>query len=407
MDYIILRDAQSISTAEPFDFPMAPVGPMAGGMGAASRGAPRDPTAAVIERAELSPRELRDTARDPSVRAVAPPFPTKLIKPVDLDTDDDAAWGVDAVGATTSPFTGAGVTVAVLDTGIDADHSAFNGVNITEKDFSGSGNGDEDGHGTHCAGTIFGRDVDGQRIGVAPGVTDAFIGKVLGPNGGDTAMIVDGVKWASDNGADVISMSLGYDFPGLVDLLIEQHDFPADAAASYALQGYRANLRLFDALMNMLKSTMLGGFSNGALICAAAGNENEQARPAHLEIAVALPAAADGVLSVGALRQGSNGLTVASFSNTFPQIAAPGVGILSAKAGGGLMSLSGTSMATPHVAGVAALWWEALRSIAAQPTAQHVLARLLATASRSGLASGVDEADVGVGIVSAPKSPLS
>ena len=110
--------------------------------------------------------------------------------------------------------------MAVLDTGIDAAHAAFAGVSIVERDFTGEGNGDQHGHGTHCAGTIFGRDVQNTRIGVAPGVTKAFIGKVLGTNGGASDEIVNAIQWAVDQGAHVISMSLGMDFPGFVDFLV-------------------------------------------------------------------------------------------------------------------------------------------------------------------------------------------
>ena len=70
--------------------------------------------------------------------------------------------------------------VAVLDTGIDPNHVAFNGVNLTRRNFTAEGDDDLHGHGTLCAGTIFGRDVNGLRIGVARGVSDAIIGKVLG-----------------------------------------------------------------------------------------------------------------------------------------------------------------------------------------------------------------------------------
>ncbi len=117
------------------------------------------------------------------VLAVAPSIPMKLIAPLDVGVTpaaDDLAWGVKAVGADTSPLTGNGIVVAVLDTGIDKNHPAFAGVQIIEKDFTGEGNGDQHGHGTHCAGTIFGRTTDGKRIGVAPGVNKALIGKVLG-----------------------------------------------------------------------------------------------------------------------------------------------------------------------------------------------------------------------------------
>jgi len=95
-----------------------------------------------------------------------------------------------------------GITVAVLDTGIDSTHPAFTGVTLIEEDFSGSGNGDVQGHGSHCAGTIFGRDVDGTRIGVAPGVDRALIGKVLGDDGsGDSIGLFRGIQWATDQGA--------------------------------------------------------------------------------------------------------------------------------------------------------------------------------------------------------------
>src|SRR5690606_41473924 len=90
----------------------------------------------------------------------------------------DVTWGVKAMGAYTSPFDGSGIVVAVLDTGIDPTHPAFAGVNLTRRNFTTAGDDDTHGHGTHCAGTIFGRAVNGTRIGVAPGVTEAVIGKV-------------------------------------------------------------------------------------------------------------------------------------------------------------------------------------------------------------------------------------
>src|SRR6185369_17260894 len=150
------------------------------------------------------------------------------------------AWGIEAVKADTSPFTGAGVVVAILDTGIDKNHAAFQGVQIVEQDFSGSGNGDQQGHGTHCAGTIFGRDVNGTRIGVARGVQKALIGKVLDANGrGDSEMLFRGMQWAQQQGANIVSMSLGFDFPGYVDFLIKQQHLPVPAATSLGLEGYR------------------------------------------------------------------------------------------------------------------------------------------------------------------------
>ncbi|MCY9783975.1 S8 family serine peptidase [Nocardiopsis sp. EMB25] len=333
-------------------------------------------------------------------------MPTLLIEPTPHDTDtattvdETRTWGVAAVGADTSAATGAGVTVAVLDTGIDAEHPAFTGVDLTQRDFTGSGDGDRQGHGTHVAGTVFGRDVDGTRIGVAPGVERGLVGKVLDDRGrGDSEMLLQGIQWAADQGAHVVSMSLGYDFPGLVSNLVDQ-GWPTDLATSSALEAYRANLRMFDSLLDLLRAR--AAFGKGTVVVAAAGNESRREVHPDYEIAVSLPAAAEGVVSVGALGQGDSGLTIAPFSNTFPQISAPGVGVLSAKTGGGLVAFNGTSMACPHVAGVAALWWERVLSDSSPHAATTVTSRLLAHADSGAIDSKVAAADRGVGIVRAP-----
>jgi subtilisin family serine protease len=398
--FTVLRDMSKPVTGEPF-----------GGPGSLEAREFDVPSEARIDVLQLDKRGVRELARDPQVRAVAPVMPTTLIEPV---ADDEAGegvdagtgasatstWGVTAVGADLSRCTGAGVVVSVLDTGIDSTHAAFQGVELVEMDFSGSGNGDKQGHGTHCAGTVFGRAVDGTRIGVAPGVTRALIGKVLGDDGsGDSDMLFRGIQWAVNEGAQVISMSLGFDFPGLVRRLTDQ-GWPVELATSAALEAYRANLRMFDALMQLIQRR--AAFTPGTVVVAAAGNESKRQIDPDFEIAVSLPAAAEGVLSTGALAQSSAGLTVAPFSNTFPQLAAPGVGVISAKVGGGLRSLNGTSMATPHVAGLAALWWEDVAASPIPATATTVTARLLAHADTNALAVDGDIADRGVGLAKAP-----
>lgn len=356
-----------------------------------------------VEVQDVNKRELASRAFESDVIAVAPAMRMKLIAPKANFPDRievaNAAitWGVMAVGADTSPFTGNGIVAAVLDTGIDATHPAFANVELIQKDFTGEGNGDRHGHGTHCAGTIFGRNVNGQRIGIAPGIRKALIGKVLDRNGsGSSDQICSAIAWAAENGANVISLSLGMDFPGYQKDLAAR-GMPAEVATSQALEGYRQNVMLFERLASLLRAQ--SAMSQATIIVAAAGNESN--RP-EWEIAVSPPAISEGIISVGALGKGAQGFNVARFSNTGANVSAPGVDILSAKLGGGLVAFSGTSMATPCVAGVAALWAEKL----SQENRLHTLdltARLIGSASANGMAQGFDPLDVGAGMVRCPQ----
>jgi len=328
-------------------------------------------------------------------------MPLKLIEPVEDPQANPAAagntWGIEAVRAHTSPFTGAGIVVAVLDTGINPNHVAFQGVELERRNFTQGPNDDEHGHGTHCAGTIFGRDVNGLRIGVARGVTKALIGKVLGPGGGSSATLATAITWAYENGANVISMSLGIDFPGFVAQLVEQ-DVPVEAATSIALEQYRANVNLFSSLTLLLAQS--SAFSQAAIIVAASGNESD--RPKY-EIAVAPPAAGDGMISVGALQQSSGDLGVARFSNTQCNLCGPGVSVTSAWIGNNdaLRTINGTSMATPHVAGCAALWAQQQKQLTGVLTNENLAARTLASAI---FVPGASFEDIGNGMVQAPQN---
>jgi subtilisin family serine protease len=347
-------------------------------------------------------RDAMALAADAEVVAIAPAMPMRLIEPREVrdlapGSAGTVAWGVQAVKADTSAFSGNGIVAAILDTGIDATHPAFTGMELLQKDFTGEGDGDAHGHGTHCAGTVFGRPVNGTRIGVAPGIRRALIGKVLGEKGGSSEQIVQGVQWAVDNGAHIISMSLGMDFPGFVKQLIDA-GFPPELATSRALEGYRANVQLFERLASLIRAR-----AQPSLIVAAAGNESRRDVDPRFEIAVGPPAVAEGFVSVVALGQGTAGfLKVAGFSNTGADVAAPGVAIASAKAGGGLVSMSGTSMAAPHVAGVAALWAERIQKSGPLEITQ-LTSRLIASAGFQQVAAGFDPVDVGAGLVTAPQ----
>jgi len=360
--------------------------------------AEEEPATAKLNVQTLSPTDVADARQAPGT-VVAQPLPTALIEPVAESDVQPAAtgptWGVEAVGASSSPFSGKGVKVAVLDTGIDASHPAFAGLKLTEKDFTGEGNGDKKGHGTHCAGTIAGRDVDGVRIGIAREIDELLVGKVLGARGGSTAAAASAMLWALENGANVFSMSLGIDFPGAVKRATDG-GMAVQPATSFVLQGYRDNLRLFGSIADLLASS--NAFGRPAVVAAATGNESERGGTPSFTIDASPPAASEGFIRCAALQKTANGFSVARFSNTGATVSAPGVDIVSAKRGGGLTTMSGTSMATPHVAGIAALWAEKL-------TADNRFTPDLLMASLTGKTSPVatlSASDGGAGLVQAP-----
>lgn len=257
----------------------------------------------------------------------------------------DSTWGLQAVGAALSGFTGKGVNVAVLDTGFDTGHPDFAGRTVMAQSFvEGEDAKDGHGHGTHCIGTSCGpRDPQqGPGYGIAS-EANIFSGKVLGTGGsGSDSSILAGINWALENKCQVISMSLGADV--------------RTVHPPYVTAGRRA-LEL------------------GSLIVAAAGNNAQrlQGDPGF----VGAPANSPYIMAVGAL---DSELQVADFSaRTLPgrggqvDISGPGVGIYSSWPGEKRYNtISGTSMATPHVAGIAALLAEATGLAARELWAQLV-----------------------------------
>jgi len=359
-----------------------------------------------VEVERVDRRGRSELLAEPDVMAVSPAMPTRLIEPRSVRAvapEPGTAWGVAAVRATESAYSGHGVVVAVLDTGIEASHRAFDDLAVVQRSFvDRPGSGDANGHGTHCAGVVVGRDVDGTRIGVARGVRRLLAAQVLADDGvGTSDALFEGIMWSLEEGAQVISVSLGLDFPGMVQELAAD-GWPVALATSRALEAYGANLRMLDRLMDLVRARQ--PFGQGAVVVAAAGNESRRDERADYAIAASLPGAAAGVLSVGAAARlgGGDRLGVAPFSNAFPTVCAPGVEIVSARQGGDLVAMSGTSMACPHVAGVAALWWEAIRHEGLPVSPETVVAKLLATADVHVFDRDNSPADRGAGLVTAP-----
>jgi subtilisin family serine protease len=305
--------------------------------------------------------------------------------------------GLVAVGAHTTPFSGQGVTVAVLDTGINESHGAFGGKIIVKKDFTGEGTNDEDardydGHGTHCAATICGGTVGDIRVGVAVGAAKLCIAKVLGNSGGTLEMLLKGLFWAVlDQNASVVSMSLSYDLPGNTERLIAKGVRPA-VATQVAMRQQSDIIKGISTLKAFLESR-----SPNVVFVAATGNESE--RPEFV-LDAGLPAAE--LFSVGAVGLAGDKWDIAPFSNGRAQVVAPGVDVISAALDGGWAVMSGTSMATPHVAGVAALWTEKLRNEGALNVPESVRSALQSHAVKRVLLT-TDINATGVGMVQAPQ----
>jgi subtilisin len=276
-------------------------------------------------------------------------------------------WGLTATKVSTSGRSGQGVSVAVLDTGFDLGHPDFAGRAITAQSFvPGALPQDGHGHGTHCVGTSCGpaNPPGSRRYGVAFGA-NIFVGKVLNNRGSGTdTNILAGISWALANGCRVISMSLGGD--------------SRTVSMAYETVGRRA-------------------LAAGTLIVAAAGNNAKRALgdPGF----VSVPANSPSIMAVAAV---DSQLRIADFSaRSNPvtggqiDIAAPGVAVYSSwPMPDRYRTISGTSMATPHVAGIAALW-----SATTGATGAALWAAVVQAAERLDLPS----VDVGAGLALAPQ----
>ncbi len=271
-------------------------------------------------------------------------------------------WGVDRIDADLvwpGGNTGVGVDVAIVDTGIDGNHpdlAVVGGVGYAgapSKD--GSTNPadwkDGHGHGTHCAGIVVALNNDIGVVGVAPGARLHAV-KVLNDSGfGNTSDIIQGLEWCAANHMHVASMSLG------------------------------------GGGTTSLKNACEAAFAAGVVLVAAAGNYSGP---------VSAPASYSSVIAVSATDSQDK---LASFSNFGPEIAlaAPGVRVYSTYKNGSYAYLSGTSMACPHVTGVAALVWAA-------GAASNTAVRETLTSTGEDLGPAGKDNSFGYGLVDAEKA---
>jgi subtilisin family serine protease len=263
---------------------------------------------------------LEALRRDSRVKYIEPDRVVTLAPPPgkgpgggDTPTPQSTPWGIDRVGGAVN-YTGSNVAW-IIDTGIDLDNPDLN-VDVTRSvDFTGSRKGaeDENGHGTHVAGTVAAIDNEVDVVGVAAGATVVAV-RVLNRRGSGTySGVIAGVDYVAANGAngDVANMSLG----GPVSQALD------DAVAGAAGSGIRFAL--------------------------AAGNSSDDADNHS-------PARVNGpnIYTVSAFATGDVWASFSNYGNPPVDYGAPGVGVTSLKAGGGTVTYNGTSMAAPHVAGL-------------------------------------------------------
>ncbi|MBA3389359.1 MAG: peptidase S8 [Rubrobacter sp.] len=229
--------------------------------------------------------------------------------------DQYSLWQIRANKAWNMVRGGPEVDIAVVDTGIDSDHPDLQAKIELRKDFTTTPETpiaeDNDGHGTHVAGIAAAVTDNGTGVaGACPGC-DLFVAKVVKNGGATDADVADGIVWATDNGAEVVNLSLGG--PDRSDALKNAVDY---------------------------------AWNHGAVVVAAAGNSGRAVKD--------YPAAYPNAIAVAATNKSDRRASYSSYGK-WVDVAAPGSGVFSTYLSGGYKSLGGTSMSAPHVAGLAGL----------------------------------------------------
>jgi subtilisin len=306
--------------------------------------------------ARLTPAQVKRLQADPEVAAVVPDRPVEATET--LATGDSAPFGVRRIGAATTTTTrgAANVNVAVIDSGVDLAHPDLNAVSGVNCIAPGTAAQDDNGHGTHVAGSIAARNNGSGVVGVAAG-TRVYSVKVLDATGGGTmSQVICGIDWVTSTRTDADPAN---------DVRV----------ANMSLGGVGNPVRTCTDTTDPEHRAICRSTAAGVVYAVAAGNSGWDFDYAP---APDTPAAYPEVLTVSAMgdtdgRSGGGGPApacrsgeaddrYASFSNFAATaagrqhtLAAPGVCINSTARGGGHTAMSGTSMATPHVAGALAL----------------------------------------------------
>lgn len=249
---------------------------------------------------------------DKIMRIVAPPVNAKKGKPAPTQPNQTTPWGISRVNGVAN-YTGSN-RAWVIDTGIDLDHPDLNVDVARAANFStGSSANDGNGHGSHVSGTIAACNNSIGVIGVAPCAPVVPVRVLNNAGSGTTSGVIAGVDYVAANGApgDVANMSLG----GGVSATLDQ--------------------------------AVINAAATGVKFALAAGNESDNANNHS-------PARANGanIFTISAFSQGDNFASFSNFGNPPVDFADPGVSVFSTYKDGGYATLSGTSMATPHAAGV-------------------------------------------------------
>jgi subtilisin family serine protease len=271
---------------------------------------------------------------------------------------------------------GEGASVAVLDTGIDADHPDIELADDGWAFFDANGNEvdtepfDNDGHGTHVSGTISGGDASGAHIGVAPEV-DLYNAKVLN-NGGTFAQIIAGMQWAVEKGVDIINMSLGA--TGFFDQYIEPVQNTVQAGTIVVTSSGNSGAQSSGSPGNVYDSFSVGASNSSRDIVSFSSGERVQTQSAW----TATWLTDDWPLEY-----------------YVPDISAPGFSVLSSVPDGEYSRFNGTSMASPHVAGAAAL----LKSIDEDLSVSDIMTYLENTAMHGDGPEAEPDSRYGKGII--------